>query len=126
MAEAFDFEKTSVGWKADRPQLGQVTPPFTDGEVASIINGGFGASPGEGLAGNFLVVLLDLGALVVDVQRGRDPFGDHPGAKGARGRLGDATLKDELHLVRTPQIQVLADHLLKEETTAQGSVEDLG
>ena len=93
MAEAFDFEKTSVGLKADLPQLGQVTQPFTDGEVASIIDGGFGAGPGEGLAGNFLVVLLDLGVLVVDVQRGRDPFGDDSGAKGTRGRLGDATLK---------------------------------
>src|SRR5215471_2635814 len=69
MAEAFDFEKTSVGWKADLPQFGQVTQPFADGEVARIINGGFGASPGEGLAGNFLMILLDLGALVVDVQR---------------------------------------------------------
>ena len=126
MAEAFDFEKTSVGWKADLPQPGQVTQPFTDGEVASIINGGFGAGPGEGLAGNLLVILLDLGALVVDVQRGRDPFSDHPGAKGARGRLGNATLKDELHLIGTPQVQVLADDLLKEEATGQGSVQDLG
>src|SRR5215472_18770558 len=93
MAEAFDFEKTSVGWKADLPQFGQVTQPFADGEVARIINGGFGASPGEGLAGNFLMILLDLGALVVDVQRRCDPFGDHPGAKGARGRLVTRRLK---------------------------------
>src|SRR6516162_6534571 len=83
MAEAFDFEKTSVGLKADLPQVGQVTQPFADGEVARMVEGGFGASPREGLAGNFLVVLLDLGALGVEVQRRRDPFGDHPRAKGA-------------------------------------------
>jgi hypothetical protein len=44
LAEAFDFENTSVGLKADLPQHGQVTQPFADGKVAGIVDGCLGAA----------------------------------------------------------------------------------
>src|SRR4051812_5693380 len=70
--------------------------------------------------------LLDPGMLVVDVQRRRHPFGEHPRPEPARGPLGDAPLEDQLHLVRPSQVEVLADHLLEEDTAGERPVQDLG
>ncbi len=42
----------------------------TNGEVVGVVDGGFGA---KGLA--VFVVLLDLGLLLLDVERGHDSFG---------------------------------------------------
>lgn len=43
MAEALDFEQTSVGLKADLPEGWQVTQPFAEGEITRVIDGGLGA-----------------------------------------------------------------------------------
>jgi hypothetical protein len=64
MAEALDFEQTSVGRKADRRQ---VTQPLAAEEVVRVV--GFGTSPGakrSGGSGNLLRIRLDPGALVID------------------------------------------------------------
>jgi hypothetical protein len=63
VADALDAEEASVGGEADLPQGGQVLQPFADPEVAGVVDGGFGP---KGLA--FLVVLLDPGCLVLDVE----------------------------------------------------------
>ena len=60
MAEAFDFEKTSVGLKADLPQVGQVTQPFADGEVARMVEGGSARAPVRGWPGTSLWYCLIL------------------------------------------------------------------
>ena len=41
------------------------------------------------------------------------------------GALGDAAPEDELHLIRPPHIQVLADHRLEEHATGEGAIEHL-
>jgi hypothetical protein len=51
-----------------------------DAEVVGVVDRGLGAQGGAEL-----VVLLDLGVLVVDVQARGDPFGDYPGAEPSRG-----------------------------------------
>jgi len=66
VAEALDFEQTSVGLKAELPQTRQITERLAASEVAGIANRGF-STQGPSLS----VVLLDAGGLVVDVQRGR-------------------------------------------------------
>ncbi len=43
MAESLDVQETSVGFKADLPQSGQVLQPLADVEVACVVDGGFGA-----------------------------------------------------------------------------------
>src|SRR5262249_58744555 len=74
--EALDVEEASVGLLADLPQGGQVTQPAFEVEVAGVVDGGLGAQrPAE------LVVLLDLGVFVADVQARGDPGGDDPGTE---------------------------------------------
>ena len=63
VAEALDAEQAPVGGEADLPQGGQVGQPFGQPEVAGVVDRGLGAQRPP-----FLVVLLDLGVLVVDVQ----------------------------------------------------------
>jgi len=65
-----------------------------------------------------LVVLLDLGVLVVDVDRRGHAGGQHPGAPPRRGRAPatqtHAAVKDQADLVGPAEVKVLADQLLKE------------
>ena len=72
VAETFDFEKTSVGLKADLPQSWQVTQPFAEVKVAGIVDGRLGAGTDPRYSGNLLEVLLDTGVFVIDMQ-GWDP-----------------------------------------------------
>ena len=64
VVERFDAQEAPVGSKADRPQGGQIAKRTTDVEVVGIVDGGFRA---KGSA--FFVVLLDLGLLVLDMER---------------------------------------------------------
>ena len=68
VAQGFDTQEAPVGSKADLPQGGQILESSTDLEVVGVVDGGFGA---QGLP--CLVVLLDLGFLVLHMQRGDDP-----------------------------------------------------
>ena len=71
----------------------------------------------------YCLILL---TLVVHVQRGHDPFGQHPGAEPARGPLGHPPLENQLHLVRPPEVQILADDLLEEGPARLGTIQHLG
>ena len=64
LAEAFDFENTSVGAKADLPQCGQVTQPFADGKVAGVVDGGFGTGAHFADFGNLFEILLATGVFL--------------------------------------------------------------
>ena len=88
VAETFDFEKTSVGVKADLPESRQVTQSFAEVEVTGVVDGGFGADPDLGDAGDLFHVLLDVGILVLDMQGGDDPLGQHTRAKAAGRSAG--------------------------------------
>ena len=71
------------------------------------------------------MVLLDARRLVIDVQRGCHPLGNHSGAETARSGLGDPAPEDELELIGTPQVKVFADDLLEEDAYLGRSVQDL-
>ena len=58
-----------------------------------------------------LEVLFDAGVLVFDVQRRRDALGDHAGAKPPRGVLLATAWEDQLHPIRSAQVDVLSDDL---------------
>ncbi|KAA1251662.1 hypothetical protein F0Q45_03370 [Mycobacterium simiae] len=77
-----DAEQAPVGGIAELPKFGQAGQPFGDAEVVGVVDGGFGAQRHP-----LLVILLDLGGLVVDVQRRDDTGGSH-GAGGAGGLGG--------------------------------------
>jgi hypothetical protein len=58
VAEAFDFEKTSVGLKADLPQSRQVTQPLADVKVACVVAGRLGTGSDLGYFRNLFEILL--------------------------------------------------------------------
>ncbi len=68
VAESLDAQQAPVGGEADLPQGRQVGQPFPDAKVARIVDGGLGAQ-----RPSFLVILLDLGVLVIEVQARGDP-----------------------------------------------------
>ena len=71
VADALDVEQTSVGCKADLAQSGKVLDTSADAEVAGIVDRRFGSKRLQQL-----VVLLDAGLLVVDVQGRHDAVCD--------------------------------------------------
>ena len=71
------------------------------------------------------MVLLDSAMLVIDVQRRRHPFGQDPSPKPAGGATSHTTLEDQLDVVGTTDVQVLADHLLEEDPARHRAVEYL-
>ena len=84
VADALDAEQAPVGREADLPQGGKVGQPFGQPEIPGVVDGGLGP---QRLA--FLVILLDLGVFVVDVQSGNDSLGDDPGAQTDPGWPAD-------------------------------------
>src|SRR3974377_790480 len=82
---------------------------LADGEVVGVVDGGFSAQ-----SALLLVILLDPGVFVVDVERGCDALGEDAGAHPPRGSAGDPAIEDQLDLLGTTEIEVLADDLLEE------------
>ena len=76
-----------------------------------------------------LEVLFDVAVLVVDVQAGVDPGGDHPGPV-AIGRGWSAprqsSIEEHADAIRTAEVEVVADHPVEKMAPVQRSVEDLG
>ena len=79
VTDALDVEQTSVGRKADLAQVLEIFDASANGEVQGVVDRGFRS---KGLS--LLVVLLDAGFLVVDVQRRHHSVGDDAGAELAR------------------------------------------
>src|SRR5512132_2239896 len=106
VVQALDAEQAPVGGEADLPQGGQVGQPFGQPEVAGVVDRGLGAQRPA-----FLVVLLDLGVFVVDVQGRDDPVGDDSGAEPAGGfaapRADDAPVEDQADLVGAADVEVV-------------------
>ena len=121
VAQLFDAQEASVGGKADLPQGGQIAERATDLEIVRVVDGGFGP---ERLA--FFVVLLDLGLLVLHVERGNDAFGQDARAKAAGGPARDASVEDQLHLVRTAEVEIFSDDFFEETAAGERPIEDLG
>ena len=72
------------------------------------------------------MVLLDLGFLVLDVQRGHDALGQHARAEAPRRATGDAPIEDQLHLIGTTDVEILADDFFEEAAPGEWPIKDLG
>ena len=87
-------QQAPVGGVADLPQSGQIGQPFAEAEVHGVVDGRFSAERPA-----LLVVLLDLRALVEDVQARGDTVGDDASGEGAGGVVlaatVDAAVKDQ-------------------------------
>jgi hypothetical protein len=69
-----------------------------------------------------------VGAFVIDVQARDNSFSDNARAASAVGHSRSLQLaaEDQLHLLRSAQIDILTDDLLKEVAPAQGAIPNLG
>ena len=70
--------------------------------------------------------LLDLGFLVLDVQRGHDAFGEDAGAGAARRAARDPSIEDQLHLIGAAEVEILTNDFFEETAARHRPVEDLG
>ena len=121
MAHPFDFQKSPVDVAAQALQIGQVGQAFVHFKILGIAEDAFGAQ-----AVPFLERLFQVKLLVLDVQAGMDPLLHDPGAKGARHRLRDPAVKEELQAMGPARVQVLTHHLFKEFSPLLRAIEDLG
>src|SRR5215471_15626394 len=121
VAQPLDLDEPLIGRKPDRTQLRKIVQAFANPEVVSVVDGRLGP---QGPV--FFVVLLDARVLVIDIQGWGDILCDHPGSEAGFGIAPDPAIEDEFDLFGAAEIEVLADHLLEEQTTVQRSVEDLG
>src|SRR5439155_474584 len=64
--------------------------------------------------------------LVLHVERRHDPFSQHARPKAAGCAARDASIKDQLHLVRTTDVEILAHHFFEETAPRERPIEDLG
>jgi hypothetical protein len=125
VAESLDAQQASVGRKADLPQRGQVGQPFPDPEVARVVDGGLGAQRAA-----LLVILLDLGVLVVDVQARGHALGENAGAEraggGSRSAAFQPPVEDQRDLIGAAGVEVVPDDLLEEHPPGHRPVQHLG
>ena len=121
MTDMLDIEQAAVGRKTDFAQLRQIKQTPADAEIVAVIDGGFGA---QGAV--FLVVLLDPGVFVLDVQGRCYVLGQDAGPKPSRCLAVDLAIEDQLDFLRATEIEVLADHLFEEQAAVQRSIEHLG
>ena len=114
-----------LAWKPTCRSAGRFLSRLPIAEVPGVVDRGFGSDRSLEL-----VVLLDLGVLVVNVDRGGDLGAEHAGAPPRRGRApaaqAHAAVKDQAGLVGPAEVEVLADQLLKEHAARVGAVQHLG
>src|SRR6185295_4580204 len=63
--------------------------------------------------------------LVIKVQRGYHPVGNHAGAKVTGSPLGDAAVEEQLYLSRIAQVEILVDDRFEERASRQWSIQYL-
>src|SRR5215210_1477262 len=63
--------------------------------------------------------------LVIDMQRGRHAFRDHPRAKASGSAFSHSPLEDQLHLTGIAEVEILMDYFLEEGAASQWPVQYL-
>ncbi len=121
VAHSFEFQQSPVDVAAQALQIGQVGQAFVHFKILGIAEDAFGAQ-----AAPFLERLFQVKLLVLDVQARMDPLLHDPSAKGARRRLRDPAVKEELQAMGPARVQVLTHHLFKEFSPLLRAIEDLG
>lgn len=119
--ERFGLEDAAVDVIAERAEVAQVRQPPSDAEIVGIVEGGLGAQRAL-----LLEVMLDVAALVGDVQTRIDAGGDDAGGEPAGRGPGDLARKEELDVIGPPEVEILADHAFKEFAAAERAIEHLG
>ena len=82
-------------------------------EVVSVVNDRSSATA-------FLMVLLYTRVFVVHVQRRFNTFGDDAAPRGSAS--GNSTIKDQLHMVRAANINILPNYFFKEHAALNRAI----
>src|SRR6266478_633091 len=124
LAHALDLKQSAVDVVADGAQMDEIVDALGAAEIVRVVDGGLGA---EGAV--LLEVLLDVAALVFDVQAGIDTVGDDARAiammrrrRPARGADGEK----QAHAVGAAEVEVVADEALEEVAALHRVIEDVG
>jgi hypothetical protein len=120
VAQLLDVQETSVGCKGQLPQAREIVERLADAEVAGVVDNQLCPQRGA-----FLEVLLEEGAFVIQLQAGDHVVGDEPGAEAGLGVVRNATVKDQLHVLGASEVDVVAQHLLKEQPAGKRTIEHL-
>src|SRR2546426_785081 len=105
--EALDLQELAVDLDTGGAEVRQVNHGLARVKIAGVVNRGLGPqSP------FLLEVLLDVRMLVLDVQTGIDPVGDHPRpvsvSRSGRG-FGELGGEEQAHPVGSSQVEVFPD-----------------
>src|SRR3989304_3120470 len=109
MSGALQLKQPSIDVLADGTEVGEVTQTPFDADIIGVVESGLGAHSAP-----LLKVLLDVAALVLDVEAGQNAMGNHAGGETARGTRGNTAFEEELYAAGTAEVQIVADNLLKE------------
>src|SRR5713226_5978295 len=124
MTHAFDFEEPVIHLVTELPETAKVVEAFGEVEVFRVIDGRLGS---EGVL--LFEILLHVRGLVLDVETGMHPVGDHAGAI-AGGRwwrcAGDAQRKQQAHAIGTAEIEILANDRFEKLPALDRLLEHLG
>ncbi len=119
---AFEIQETVVDIVANLPEGIEIGKEFAHSKVVGIVDGGFSTQGAVAFP-----VLLDGGPPVFYVDRWVDARGEDPCLEGAFSLPAwDALVEEHLHLFGSPQVELVADHLLKELPSMERAVEDIG
>jgi hypothetical protein len=124
VTDPLDFQELPIDLVPEFTQIRKLGNRLRHVKVLRIVDSRFG--PERVL---LLEVLLYVRRLVLDMQAGLDPIGNHarPVAKGGWWRgAGQAQRKQQADAVRASEIEILANHGLEEVTALDGPIEDVG
>jgi hypothetical protein len=99
VGEAFSFEYASIDVIAEGAEVAHVRQPPSKSKIVRVIEGGLGAQ-----CALLLEILLDLTALIRDVEARVHPRRDHRGREAARRSPSDPSRKEQLHVIRAVQV----------------------
>jgi len=120
MGDLFGLQQARVDVLPQRAKVAEVPQPPSDPEVVGVVEGGRGAQRAL-----LLEVLLDVAALVLDVQARDHALGHDAGREPARGRPGDLAREQQLQPIGAAEIEVLAQDFLEELSAVQRAREHL-
>ncbi len=121
MGGAFQVEQPPIDAPSQGPEVGEITQTPSNAKVIRVVEGSLGAQSAPPLE-----VLLDVTTLVLDVQAGQDAVGDDACREAAWACSQDLAINQELNTIRAAQIEIVANHLLKELPSTHRVIEHLG
>ncbi len=109
IADTLDVKQTSVDAAIQLLEVREIAKTFVDTKILRIVECSFRSQ-----STSLLEVLLEMEFLVLHMEAGMNAFLDYTSSKPPGRLLGNPSIKDQLHSIRAPKIEVVTNDLLKE------------